>query len=103
MSQPNVHVRPTGLEAEARHAEALSALSHLTRLRVFFLLARAGGEMTAGAIADELDVHPATLSRHLDVLHRAGLVTRRRQERFVHYGIRPDMVSDLVRLLSACC
>jgi hypothetical protein len=33
----------------------------------------------------------------------AHRVQSRREERFVDYAIRPDTVSDLVRLLTACC
>ena len=93
----------TTLEATDRHAEAFKALAHQTRLRVFFLLAAAGREVAAGEIAGALGVPPPTLSRHLDVLRRAGLITSRREERFVYSTVAPEMASDLVRLLSACC
>jgi len=91
------------LEAGDRHAEAFKALAHLTRLRVFFLLAGAETEMPAGEIAEAVGVPGPTLSRHLDVLRRAGLVTSRRQERYVYYTVAPEMTSELVRLLVACC
>ncbi len=91
------------LVATDRHAEAFKALAHLTRLNVFFLLAGAGSELAAGEIAEALDVPGPTLSRHLDVLRRAGLITSRRQERYVYYSVAPEMATDIVRLLSACC
>jgi len=92
-----------GLRAEERHAEAFKALAHLSRLRVFFLLAGAGREVPAGEIAEKLGIPGPTLSRHLEVLRRSGLVTSRREERFVYSTVSPDTVSELVRLLSACC
>jgi ArsR family transcriptional regulator len=91
------------LEAGDRHAEAFKALAHLTRLRVFFLLAGAGKEMPAGEIAAAVGVPGPTLSRHLDVLRRSELVTSRREERYVYYTVAPEMTSELVRLLVACC
>jgi len=91
------------LQAREDHVEALKALAHLTRLQVFFFLVRAGPEVAAGEIQAELEVPGPTLSHHLDVLRRAGLVQSRREERFVYYSTRPDTVSDLVRLLTACC
>ena len=32
-----------------------------------------------------------------------NLVQSRREERYIYYSTRPDMVSDLVRVLTACC
>ena len=86
-----------------RHAEAFKALAHLTRLKVFFLLAGEGREVAAGEIAEILDVPGPTLSRHLDVLRRSSLIRSRREERFVYYSVAPEMATDLIRLLSACC
>ncbi len=91
------------LEAKERHVEAFKALSHLTRLRVFFFLVRAKREAAVGEIAAALEVPGPTLSHHLDLLRRAGLVQSRREERYVYYSVTPEMVSELVRLLSACC
>jgi hypothetical protein len=30
-------------------------------------------------------------------------VQSRREERFIYYSVRPETVSELVRLLTACC
>jgi DNA-binding transcriptional ArsR family regulator len=91
------------LQAREAHVEAFKALAHLSRLQIVFFLVRAGREQAAGEIQAELEIPGPTLSHHLDVLRRAGLVQSRREERFIYYAIRPDTVSDLVRLLTACC
>ena len=91
------------LEASAHHVEALRALAHLTRLQVFFFLVQAGREAPAGAIQEAVGVPGPTLSHHLDILRRAGLLRSRREERYVYYSVRHEMVSELVRLLTACC
>ena len=91
------------LQAREAHAEAFKALAHVTRLQVFFLLVRAGREVAAGEIQAELEIPGPTLSHHLDLLRRAGLVQSRREERYIYYATRPDTVSELVRLLTACC
>ena len=93
----------TRLQAREVHVEAFKALAHLSRLQIVFVLVRAGREMAAGEIQAELEILGPTLSHHLDVLRRAGLVDSRREERFIYYSIRPDTMSDLVRLLTACC
>jgi DNA-binding transcriptional ArsR family regulator len=91
------------LQAREDHAEAFKALAHLSRLQIFFFLVREAREVPAGAIQAELEIPGPTLSHHLDVLRRAGLVQSRKEERFVYYSARPDTVSELVRLLTACC
>lgn|SRR5512132_2181973 len=91
------------LQAREAHVDAFKALAHLSRLQIVFFLVRAGRELAAGEIQAELEIPGPTLSHHLDVLRRASLVESRREERFIYYSIRPDTVSDLVRLLTACC
>ena len=93
----------TQLQAAEAHVEALKALAHLTRLEVFFFLVRAKREVAVGEIQEALGVPGPTLSHHLDLLRRAGLVQSRRQERYVYYSVKREMVTDLVRLLTACC
>jgi len=91
------------LQAADVHVEAFKALAHLTRLRVFFFVVRSKGEVAVGEIQEALGVPAPTLSHHLDILRRAGLLKRRRQERHIYYSVRREMVTDLVRLLTACC
>jgi ArsR family transcriptional regulator, arsenate/arsenite/antimonite-responsive transcriptional repressor len=90
------------LVATPQHVDAFKALAHPGRLDVFFTLVKAKREMAVGEVLDVLKIPAPTLSHHLDQLRRAGLVRGRRQERFVYYSVGP-MVTDLVRLLTACC
>ena len=91
------------LEANQAHVQAFKALAHLTRLQVFFFLVRARREVPVGEIQEALAVPGPTLSHHLDLLRRAGLIRSRKEERYVYYSVRREMVSDLVRFLTACC
>lgn len=90
------------LVATPEHVDAFKALAHPGRLDVFFTLVKARAEMTVGEVLEALQIPAPTLSHHLDQLRRAGLVQARRQERFIYYKVGP-MVTDLVRLLTACC
>ena len=90
------------LVATPEHVDAFKALANPGRLDVFFTLVKAKRELPVGEIHDALGIPGPTLSHHLDQLRRAGLVQARRQERFIYYGVGP-MVTDLVRLLTACC
>ena len=91
------------LEASEAPVEAFKALAHLTRLQVFFFLVRAGKEMSVGEIQEDVEIPGPTLSHHLDLLRRAGLVESRREERYIYYSVKREAVTALVRLLTACC
>jgi DNA-binding transcriptional ArsR family regulator len=91
------------LEATRADVEAFKALAHLTRLRVFFFLVRTAGDVSVGDVQTAMGIPGPTLSHHLDVLRRAGLLESRKEERYVYYSVRRDTVTTLVRLLTACC
>lgn len=84
---------------------ALQSLAQETRLAIFRLLVKAGPEgMTAGDIADTLDVPAPTLSFHLSQLTQAGLVGRRRESRSLWYHVRFDQTRRFLDfLLEDCC
>ena len=85
--------------------QALSALGQESRLRVFRLLVRRGPEgMPAGDIAEQLKVPANTMSSHLAVLSRAGLVASRKHGRSIIYAI--DVIGTrklLAFLVQDCC
>jgi ArsR family transcriptional regulator, arsenate/arsenite/antimonite-responsive transcriptional repressor len=91
------------LHARPEHVEAFGALAHQTRLELFFLLVRRREEISAGELQEALEIPGPTLSHHLTILRRAGLIESRKEERYVYYTVKRDTVTDLVRLLTACC
>jgi ArsR family transcriptional regulator, arsenate/arsenite/antimonite-responsive transcriptional repressor len=95
---------PVGqLSANADHVEAFRALAHLSRLQIFFFLVKAGRAMSVGEIQEAVEIPGPTLSHHLDILRRAGLVESRKEERYIYYSVQQERVTTLVRLLTACC
>ena len=57
-----------------------------------------------GEIADRLAVQSSTLSTHLGLLERAGLVTSRRQQRHIFYAARYEGLRALIAfLMEDCC
>ena len=85
--------------------EALGALGQESRLRVFRLLVQRGLEgMPAGEIAEYLGVPSNTMSSHLAVLARAGLVSSRKQGRSVIYAVDVEGTRKLLAfLVEDCC
>ena len=84
---------------------ALSALAQPTRLEVFRLLVRNEPVgLPAGKIAKRLDVPHNTMSTHLNILSRAGLISSQRQSRSIQYRVELTAVRSLVvYLLKDCC
>ena len=91
------------LAANDSHVEAFKALAHLSRLQIFFALVKAEREMSVGEIQEIVEIPGPTLSHHLDILRRAGLLESRKEERFIYYSVQRERVTALVRLLTACC
>ena len=91
--------------SEAHAISALAALAQPTRLAIFRLLIKhAPLGVTAGVIADTIGAPHNTLSSHLAILVRAGLLRSTRDGRTIVY--RSDvggMQSLLTFLVDDCC
>ena len=61
------------------------ALADETRLRALACLA--GGELCLCQLVDVLGLAPSTVSKHLSILHQAGLVERRKEGRWHFYRL----------------
>jgi DNA-binding transcriptional ArsR family regulator len=89
---------------ESTAIEGLTALAQATRLRVFRHLVRKHPEpVAAGDLARILGTPHNTMSTHLAVLTRAGLVSVARQGRSMLYGANLDGFRDLVAFLTRDC
>jgi len=73
-----------GKEVESDVA-VLSALSSDTRLRIVRALVAAEGEVCVCELDAVLDVSSSAVSHGLTTLRSAGLVTRRREGKWMHY------------------
>ena len=74
------------------HVSSLfSALSDPCRLEIIETLMR-DGEMQAGHISRMFDISGPAVSRHLSVLHKAGLVNRQVAGKQRLYSVRPEAI-----------
>ena len=99
-----------------------AALADRTRLRLLNLMA--AGEVCVCFFVEVLDEPQPKISRHLGFLRKAGLVTARRDAKWMHYSIAkpkhptarrifeqtldalrddPEMQRDRASLTKACC
>jgi DNA-binding transcriptional ArsR family regulator len=84
--------------------EALGALAHEHRLKIYRLLVERGPPgLPAGAIAGGVGLVPSSLTFHLQALHRAGLILRRRESRQLIYSADFEAMNALVGYLTENC
>lgn len=84
--------------------DALGALAQESRLAVYRLLVRRGPEgLAVGEIGDALRIPGPTLSFHLKELAQAGLVTPRKEGRFVYYAANFGRMNLLLAYLTENC
>jgi DNA-binding transcriptional ArsR family regulator len=83
----------------------LGALAQTTRLDVFRLLVRhEPNGLAAGEISRLLDVPHNTLSTHLGILSRSGLIRSKRYSRSIVYRAALERVRQMTLfLVSDCC
>jgi DNA-binding transcriptional ArsR family regulator len=83
---------------------ALGALAQETRLDVFRLLVTVGpAGLPAGAIAERLGVLPSSLTFHLNLMHRAGLISQTRRSRQLIYAAEYGAMTELLGYLTENC
>ncbi len=70
------------------------ALADENRTRIVMFLR--GGEMCVCRVVEMLGLAPSTVSKHLNILYRAGLIDSRRAGRWIYYRL-PDAPPPGVR------
>jgi ArsR family transcriptional regulator len=85
--------------------DVFAALSQSTRLDAFRLIMRHGPDgLPAGEVARQLDVPQNTMSTHLAILSRAGLISSERRSRSIIYRAEIDRVREIASfLVNDCC
>ena len=80
-----------------RAIELFHALSDETRLEIIELLRK--GERCVCDLTDTLDAAQSRLSFHLRVLKDAGIVSDRKDGRWVHYELVPQAFEEIETLI----
>jgi len=80
------------------------ALADENRVRVLLFLG--GGELCVCQIVEMLGLAPSTVSKHMAVLHQAGLVESRKEGRWMYYRLAergaPSCVRSAIRRVRQC-
>lgn len=97
---PPLSREPMGSPEAERIAPLLKALGDPVRLRLMSLVAsHEGGEACVCDLNEAFELSQPTISRHLKILHDAGLLERDKRGVWVYYRARTGALEDLAALI----
>lgn len=79
-------------------AETFKALSDPIRRDILTFLK--SGRLSAGEIGSHFDMTGATISYHLGILKKAGLVFESREKNFIYYELNASVVEEVMLWLA---
>lgn len=74
---------------------AFKALNDKTRREILELLRKK--DLTAGEIAEQFDMSFPSISHHLELLKRAGLIESEKQGQFIMYSLNTTVIDDIMK------
>ena len=89
----------TAVLSPARAAQWFHAFSDETRIQIIEMLSH--GERCVCELMTSVDAAQSRLSFHLKTLKDAGLVTDRREGRWVHYALDREALDEMIEFLRA--
>ena len=84
-------------EVLALIAERFKVLAEPARLQILSCLRK--GELTVSDIIEASDLGQANVSKHLQLLHAQGFVSRRKEGLFVYYALADQSVFKVCELM----
>ena len=79
-------------------AKTFKALSDPVRREILMLLKHK--RMSAGEIGSHFDMTGATISYHLNILKKSGLVYEEKEKNFIYYELNTSVVEEVMLWLS---
>ena len=84
----------TSIERSYYLSKAFKALSDKTRREILKLLN--DKDMSAGEIAEHFDMSKPSISKHLDILREAELISSEKKGQFVIYSINTSVIQEVL-------
>ncbi len=82
--------------------KVFSALSSSVRRKILAYLS--GSSMTAGEIAERFDITKPSLSKHLSILEKAGLIQGEKRGLYIHYSlVQQNLINTLNGFVQEVC
>lgn len=79
-------------------AETFKALSDPIRREILEMLKK--GQLSAGEIGSHFDMTGATISYHLSILKKAGLIKENKNKNFIYYELNASVVEEVMLWLA---
>lgn len=79
-------------------AETFKALSDPIRREILTLLKN--GRLSAGEIGSHFEMTRATISYHLSILKKAGLIFESKEKNYIYYTLNTSVVEEVMLWLS---
>lgn len=79
-------------------AETFKALSNPIRREILTLLKN--GRLSAGEIGSHFEMTGATISYHLSILKKAGLIFESKEKNYIYYTLNTSVVEEVMLWLS---
>ncbi|MFO7734928.1 MAG: metalloregulator ArsR/SmtB family transcription factor [bacterium] len=95
--KPKKRIKIPDIKECEKVADVFKALSDPARLRVVRLLT--GGELCSGEIAETLKIDNTTASHQLRNLKKWGIISSRKDGRYIIYSIENECVLKLLKLV----
>lgn len=80
-------------------ADVLKALGHPTRLAIVEMLAK--GEKCVNEINEQIGADHSTISKHLSILKKAGILSDRKQGLNVYYKLEVTCVMNFINCITS--
>ena len=74
--------------------ETFKAIGDPTRREILDLLKN--GQKTAGEIVDHFDATGATMSHHLSILKKAGLISDEKKGKYIYYELNMSVFQEIL-------
>ncbi|MBK7882886.1 MAG: winged helix-turn-helix transcriptional regulator [Chitinophagaceae bacterium] len=74
---------------------AFKALNDNTRREILQLLRKK--DLTAGEIVEKFNISGPSISHHLEILKRAGLIESEKQGQFIMYSLNMTVLDDIMK------
>ena len=82
-------------------SKVFKALSDETRREILKLLSKK--DMSAGEISDHFNMSKPSISKHLEILRKAELISSERKGQFIIYSINTSVIQEVLgNFLSLC-